>query len=210
MTSNVSMKIISGLAAGVAGFMAVGSYKAHVGTWQNEADVKDRNKSMAAIVYRESLTHTGNSFVPSMIHYLNRPDLFFGHKLRRVGTYLNGFGRDVIWNNLLPLTLGTLAVVWGFNINTTKALSRVGQGLGKVAKYTLKGIKAVGSALKAISPKISASQILSYVKPTTAKGVLATAASAVLGLVLLPYMFFDAARGDKSTRMAEDYLHRRL
>ena len=127
MTSHVSMKVISGLAAGVAGFMAVGSYKAHVGTWQNDADVKDRNVTMAARLYREELTHSGNKYVPAFIHYLNRPDMLFLHKFRRAGAYINGFSRDVIWNNLLPLTLGTLAVVWGFNLNATKALSKLGK-----------------------------------------------------------------------------------
>jgi hypothetical protein len=206
--TSIGMKVMASVAAGVAGFMTVGSYKAYSGTWQNDADIKDRDISMRSRLYREELVHTGNSYIPSLIHYFNRPDMFFFHKIRRAYTYTKGFVRDVLWGNVVPLGLGTMAVAWGFNLNLAKMASGSGRFVGKGLRVLGTALGSSFKALRSVFPRVNAKALINFFKPTTPRGVLTLASTAALGLVMLPYMVLDAARGDKSSRMLESFLHR--
>ena len=208
VTNSTTIKTIGALAAGLAGWMTVGSYGASKPQWTVEANAADQKAILNAQIYEKTIQNTGNIFIPPILNYFNRPEFAFQHKFRRAFIFAKGFTRDVVWENILPMGLGALALIWGFNLKATKALSYASNGAFFGIKTGAKVVSNVVSSIKAVLPKIDTWKAVSGVFPKTPKGVLTLAAAAAIGLFMLPYAIFEAATGRAGKDMSDKYFNR--
>lgn len=198
-SSTVGTKVLASLAAGTAAFMTAGSYKAYSGVWDNQVDVANRNAMMDYQLYTQKVAHTGNGYVPGILHWINHPGLF--NIPRRMAIYTSGLFNDVIAPNAIPLALGTLAVFWGFNLKAAQVLKPIAKAVSIVAKTIGTGLKALWKAFCATPINVSPSKILKFFMPKSPQGVLATGAALALGGLLLPYELFKNASADDTSRV---------
>lgn len=198
-------RAIGAVAAGIAGWMTIGSYGASKPQWQVQADAADQRATLNAQLFHQRTLNTGNSFVPGILNYFNRPEFAFQHKVRRAYIYAKGFARDVIWENLTSITLGGLALTWGLNLSAKKVLGKLVSGTQFTLVNGVKATAAVASAVGKVAPNVDAFKAFSQLVPKTPKTVLTAAAAAAVGLFMLPYALYEAASGRASKDQSDKF-----
>lgn len=203
-STNVGSKVIGSAGAAVAGLSVLGSYNAYKDTWSNEAALAQRNAVLDASAYQRKVGFIGNSVLDPIFSTIADPNFMFSDVLRKIYYNTVGFTRDVVMNNIIPITLGGTAAIWGFNQSLFKTLGHIGYSLVTTGKLGRKGYIALRRAIKAVMPKVDVKQIARFLTPKNPRAVLSLAVMGGLVGIYLPLTLMEASGGGLSRRIGEN------